>query len=59
MNFATRINRKEVKGKDGNFYVFYSLSVIDLETNSVLATYNIETNNARLLDYTFTKKDNK
>lgn len=59
MNFATRINRKEVKGKDGNFYVFYSLSVIDLETNSVLATYNIETNNARLLDYTFNKKDNK
>lgn len=59
MNFATRINRKEVKGKDGNFYVFYSLSVIDLETNSVLATYNIETNNARLLDYTFNKKDTK
>lgn len=59
MNFATRINRKEVKGKDGNFYVFYSLSVIDLETNSVLATYNIDTNNARLLDYTFNKKDTK
>lgn len=59
MNFATRINRKEVKGKDGNFYVFYSLSVIDLETSSVLATYNIETNNARLLDYTFNKKDTK